>query len=522
MTLASNTERLVFFGDSLSDHGRIFGLTSQVLKVPVPPASAGYAGWFSNGEVQSGYTTDLLNLEADYYAAGGARARGSRTIGEYIEAFGQPDILRPGPLPQDVLDTDTFLGGQVGSYLADLGSSPAKPGTAAVFFFGVNDYNNLDPEDPPTEDEAVRFVGEVLGSIMNGARAVAAAGVEQVILYNLPDPTFFPIELIYEPEIIDLGQRLVAAHNAGLAGVAGLLRAGGVDAEIVDIHRIGGEIAADPRTFGLLPQYLDAPKLLGIGSAPIWDPVADTWMIPENPAVADVDPARLAFFDLLHPTTATHGVLGAFAAESLRSEVRFEGDHDDFVFTGKGRDLVLAGGGDDKVFTAAGADVVLAGRGHDFVAGWSGADILAGGAGRDTLFGGSGSDVIAGSDGADLQSGGSGRDLLVDGLGRDVLRGGCGGDAFLYTEAAALGGDNPTDGGRFRGGSGGDTLYLVLSAEIRADVQAELAAGRNQQLDSIGVVTRSIEKYVFLEPGTDLDVIDTGARLEEADVWGFV
>jgi len=51
MTLASEIERLIYFGDSLSDRGEFWDLSEQVLKVAVPPASEGYAGWFSNGEV---------------------------------------------------------------------------------------------------------------------------------------------------------------------------------------------------------------------------------------------------------------------------------------------------------------------------------------------------------------------------------------------------------------------------------------------------------------------------------------
>ena len=65
--------------------------------------------------------------------------------------------------------------------------------------------------------------------------------------------------------------------------------------------------------------------------------------------------------------------------------------------------------------------------------------------------------MVAGSDGDDVQTGGAGRDLLVDGLGFDLLRGDGGRDAFLYTEAALIGGSNALDGGCFSGGVGRDT-----------------------------------------------------------------
>ena len=50
MALETAPSRIVYFGDSLSDRGALHDVTSRVLTVPVPPESAGYVGWFSNGE----------------------------------------------------------------------------------------------------------------------------------------------------------------------------------------------------------------------------------------------------------------------------------------------------------------------------------------------------------------------------------------------------------------------------------------------------------------------------------------
>ena len=131
--------------------------------------------------------------------------------------------------------------------------------------------------------------------------------------------------------------------------------------------------------------------------------------------------------------------------------------------------------------------------------------------------------MVAGSDGNDLQAGGGGSDLLVDGLGRDLLYGGAERDAFLYSEATRTGGSNAEDGGVFLGGSGVDTLYLALGDATRAAVEAELNPDASHQcLASIDVVTRSIERYVFVDPADPAASIVTAARLEEADLWGIV
>ena len=509
-------ERLLFFGDSLSDSGNAFALSGAVLKVAIPPASAGYAGWFSNGPVQSEVTADLLGASLDNFAVGGARAIGSRTVAEYLaqNGYDTPDILAPDPDPA-ALATDTYLGGQLGRYLAGAAAHPPAAGTAAAIWIGANDYNNLPPDASP--ELVAQTITGVVGNTILAAGAIAATGVGRILVYNLPEPAFLPVPL---PDGFD---QVVAAHNAGLARGVALLGAGNVDAAIVDMHRMSVEIDSDPRAFGLDPGLMDQPLRLGIASQPAWDAAAQDWVIPANPVVAGVDPDRVAFMDFLHPSSATHGVLGSFAAASIGGNPVFGGSGDETIRTRWHDDLVLAGAGDDRVTTKMGPDIVLAGLGDDFVWAGPGRDIVVGGAGDDRLRGGAGADVIAGSDGADVAGGGAGRDLLIDGLGHDLVRAGAGDDAILYTEAARLGGSNPDDGGFFDGGCGFDTLYLALGDATRAAVEAELRDGRAaQSLEAIGVTTRSVEAYVFVDPDDPAAGILTGARLAEADLWGLV
>ncbi|MFO1208478.1 MAG: SGNH/GDSL hydrolase family protein [Amaricoccus sp.] len=505
--------KLLVFGDSLSDLGAAYELSGAVIKVPIPPASAGYNGWFSNGLIQSGVTADLLGLDAEGYAVGGAKAVGSRTVAQYLAESGydKPGILLPNPDPA-ALATDTYLRGQVARYVAHALVEPPESDSTAAIWIGANDYNGL-PADA-TPELVGQTIIEVVGNTVAAATAIAQTGVEHILLYNLPGPDFLPVTL--PPAFA----QVVALHNAALAKGAAALASQGIDAEIVDMNRIAGEITADPRTFGLNPAYMDQPMLLGIGSQPTWD--GQNWVIPANPAVAGVDPDRIAFTDFLHPSSATHGVLGAFAAASVTDNQVFLGDGDDVRRTGPAADLVLAGAGNDRIFSQGGGDIVLAGTGNDKVFGGTGRDIIAGGAGNDRVHGGAGNDVVAGSDGNDVQTGGGGRDLLVDGLGHDFLHGGSGRDAFLYIEASSLGGSNPDDGGRFVGGSGYDTLYLALDDATRALVEAELHRGSSQRLEAIGVTTRSIEHYVFVDPDDPAAQIATGARLHEADLWGIV
>ena len=430
------------------------------------------------------------------------------------------------PRPR-TLAFDTNLGGQVGRFLADAAADGPVPGTAAAFFIGFNDYGNFQPSSPATaEAEAAAFVAAVLAQTIGAAATVGAAGVGTILLYNLPGLSFFPTASVLTPEQVALADAVIGAHNAGLEQGAALLRQGGLAVEVVDMHRIAEELVDDPSAFGLLSELIRAPKLLGSAANPTLVLDADgqpAAFIPENPAVAGVDLDRLMFFDLVHPTAATHGVLGVFAAESLTSATHLLGDGDDAVRGGRADDLVLAGGGDDRVRGGSGDDVVLAGLGNDRVAAGQGDDIVAGGAGRDGLDGGNGDDVVAGSGGADLALGGNGDDLMVDGLGWDILLGERGDDAFLYVEATLLGGGNAANGGVFHGGRGRDTLYLAVTEEVRAQVAADLVEGAASQcLAPIGVVTHGIEDFVFVDPSDPAAGIASAARAAEADLWGIV
>jgi phospholipase/lecithinase/hemolysin len=512
----SRPDKLLVFGDSLSDSGIFYELSAAVLKVPVPPDSAGYNGWFSNGLVQSEVAAGLLGADLDNFAIGAARAIGSRTVQQYLDLNGYdtPEIMLPNPDPV-ALATDTYFNAQVGRYLASAAAHPPKAGTAASIWIGANDYNNI-PSDA-TPELVAKTIADVVGNTIAAAAAIAQTGVEHVYIYNLPEPDFLPIPV--DPAFT----QIVALHNGGLAEGVEYLQSLGVEAEIVDMNRMSVEIDSDPRTFGLNPAYMNLPLILGVASQPTWVESTQNWYLPPNPLVANVDPDRVAFMDYLHPSSAMHGVLGSFAAASIAGSPIFGDASNEVIASGRCDDLILAGAGNDLVYSRGGADTVFAGLGDDFVWAGSGRDIVAGGAGNDVVHGGAGADVVAGSDGDDFQFGGKGCDLMVDGLGYDRIWGGKGSDAFLYTQASFLGGDNETDGGRFYGGRGIDTLYLALDDTTEAAVRAELKHGRaSQHLDAIDVTTHSIERYVFVDPDDPASGIHTGARLAEADLWGIV
>lgn len=519
--------RIYFFGDSLTDQGRMHDLSAATAVATIPVTGAGYTGAFSNGPVHAEVLAGLLGAEAANYAVGGAKAVGVQTVEDYLtpRLGGQIpglDIFRDDADPA-ALATDINLGGQVGAFVGDvLGGAAPPPGAAAAFLVGANDYSEFRPTSPETAlAEATALVQAVVGNTIASAAAAVQRGVETVVLYTMPNFRFFPLAGLQTEELLALGDQLIAAHNAGLAqGGKAALEAMGATVEVVALDRMSAEIMADPETFGLDAALFRAPLLLGTGGNPrlVEGPGGEVAAVfAPNPAVAGVDPERVAFIDFAHPGESVHATWGAFGAASLTSETFLMGAGDDRVVGTRGADLVLAGAGDDAISGLAGADVVLAGLGDDRVGGGAGADILSGGAGDDVLCGGCGADVLAGGPGDDRAYGGRGSDALIAAGGFDLLFGGRGDDVFILAQGAA-------EGGRMAGGAGADTLYLVVDAATRAAVEAEWSAGANRQkLDAVGLETSGIETLVFLDPDSDwvLDVA-TPAPLDQAALWGLL
>ncbi len=527
----SESDRIVFFGDSLTDDGTVFDITSQILSIPFPLASAGYAGVFSNGPVYSQSLPALLGVtEVENYAVGGARALGSRPISQLGSENLFAPLLLPGADPA-LLSFDINLGAQVGRFLAEEAADPFEGPfegqTTAAILIGPNDFRAIANSAPDTAVlEGLALVGRVSAATVGAAVTLAAEGdVDRIVLYTFPDATFFPFGQALDPALQPLADGLFEAHAAAIKLGAFALELAGIDTEVVDLDEIGDEISADMQTFGFLAS---GPVLLGSASDPMIAPDG-TFFFPVNPAVAGLDEDQVRFYDAIHPTTALHGIFAAYSASVLEDGTRFLDDGNDFSLGSRGDDFVLAKAGDDMLFLRGGDDTALAGLGDDRVSGQDGSDILAGGSGNDTLWGGDGADVLAGNLGDDLLVGGDGADALIDGLGADRAFGGDGDDAFFYAEASLIGGVTGADADAFFGGGGLDTLFLAVSETNRAAAEAEIAGGAGPlgtyQFEALNLTLEGFEAVLLVDRTAfgDAPVApELQAALDEADLWSLV
>ncbi|MEM8699135.1 MAG: SGNH/GDSL hydrolase family protein [Pseudomonadota bacterium] len=531
MTAISPFSRIIYFGDSLTDSGTIFDLTSEVLTIPVPPAELGYDGQFSNGDVYADIAPALLGTNVENFGVGGARAIGTIPLAGFFPGNSQaPDGFNPfvAVPTDDQLSFDINLNAQVDRFLASEAARGAPiPGSAASFLIGLNDLNNFAPTSTDTDiivQEALALSGTILFETLSNAFQVAFAGVETIILNTLPGATFFPSSAFVSPEQIALGEQIIPLYNFNLDLAVQVLQGSGIDARLVDLAALAAEIEADPTSFGFVADFAES-IFLGFGSDPaiLSDGVGGFFpAFPSNTTQPDLDADQIAFIDLLHPTTATHGIIGAFQAEALTNEVIFGTASADTISSGAGDDLLFGSGGNDLLRGGFNDDILLGGLGNDDLRGFIGNDIANGGSGNDIVRGQDGDDIVAGGEGDDRVLAGRGDDVLIDGLGSDRLIGLDGDDAFLYTEAVLLGGTTGTDSDLFKGGLGTDTLFLVLSDATEAAVMAEVVDGaRAQDLTTLGLTTDSIENIVFLDSREDLTTLGF-TRLEEADLWGLV
>jgi Ca2+-binding RTX toxin-like protein len=529
-------DKIYAVGDSLSDSGGIFELSSEVLALvaaagidtdglqPIP-ISPPYAGKFSNGPVLPEITAELLGATLINFSFGGAQAIGHLPFGVIAGSVIPDEVLAaiaalpPGeraPI-EAVFAHDINLSGQVADLVAATSAQPPSAHSALVSLIGLNDLRGLvatfDPNNPLP---LLKVIDGVVQANLDVAHTAFDHGIGTVIFETLPAPSFFPVANELPPLLQAIGDAAVDVVNLGLQAGALALHLQGHDVRVVDLARMADEISADPGTFGFLS--LDEPTLLSDGHGV---------QFAFNPAAPPVE--QTGFFDSIHMTTNLHGVLAAFSAESLTSHTDFRGGGNDFIIGRSGDDLVLAGAGNDQARLGGGNDIFFGGLGDDVADGGPGSDLIAGGSGNDRLSGGPGSDVLAGGAGNDWLDGGPGDDALIDGLGSDRLSGDAGNDWFFATQAQLLGGSG-TDIDRFDGGAGFDTLALLLDpatlAVEQADVAANFVPGHPFTFSSMDLTITGIERIVLTTQFGFADVPrpggELGERLHEADLFGLV
>ena len=275
-------DQTVFFGDSLTDSGYYNPL--------LPAASRAVTGKFTTnpGWVWAEYVGDHFGTNAapngngqtgDNYAAGGARIQASS-----VSALGAAPSVTS----------------QVNTYLAANGGQ-ANPNALYTVWGGANDL--LAAATAPAQAQAI--IGSAVTAQVGAVGALQAAGARYVMVPTIPDVGITPRFRAGGAVAMAQGTAAATAYNTALFNG---LQAAGLRVIPVDTFHILQEVVADPGTYGF-------SNVTGTACNP-------ALALPAcNPTslVAANAPNTYVFADGIHPTTATHQILGQYAISLLEA-----------------------------------------------------------------------------------------------------------------------------------------------------------------------------------------------------------
>lgn len=210
--------RIVMFGDSLSDTGKMYSKMRGYL----PSSPPYYEGRFSNGPVWlEQLTKQFPGLTIANEAEGGA------TAVAYNKISWNPKYQVINNLDYEVtqfLQKDSF-----------------KPDDLVILWVGANDYLAYGWN---TEQDAKR----VRDAISDAANRMVLNGAKQILLFNLPDLGQNPSAR--SQKVVEAVSHVSAYHNKLLLNLARQLAPTGM-VKLFEIDKQFAEMLRDPQNFGL-------------------------------------------------------------------------------------------------------------------------------------------------------------------------------------------------------------------------------------------------------------------------------
>jgi phospholipase/lecithinase/hemolysin len=288
---AQKIQKIVFFGDSLSDSGNNYIFTGQSTRRPFPLESTfSYdigGHHYSNGATWAEQVSSALHL----LNSGKPSLRNSGVFTNY--AVGEARS-RPGSPIFPNFDLTT----QVDDFLADFGGkAPAQ--TLFVIWIGgtdIQDALNALSVDPSGATSTV-ILEDALAAIGTNIETLYGAGAREFLIVSVPDLGKSPLARYLgtheNPLIPLLASQLTGEFDLGLeAGTAPFAGLPGMKYfQFFDVNVLLDEAIASPGSFGLTD-------------------VVDSCTVPFVTAHAIcTDPGSYLFWDGTHPTTAGHAIV---------------------------------------------------------------------------------------------------------------------------------------------------------------------------------------------------------------------
>ena len=287
---ATPFKSIVAFGDSLTDVGNVFSLTSSnPLYHPDPPPELGYVnGRLTNGNNWVDDVASLLGLPdpqaslngGTNYAYAGAKS-GLGTNARF------PSPTYP---PNPSLNVDR-VGTQIDSYIVAHASFQSDQ--LVLLWAGANDLRDVvGPADILT----------VVNNLDGEIRTLAAAGAATIVVPNQLDLSLAPF---FSSNPVQQQQALlvVTTFNTLLAARLQALRSD----PTLDVNIIGVDM------FGLSHEVVANPGAFGFTN--ITDPVVT--FVPPNTFTIASNPNGYLFQDLIHPTAQFHQLIAGAVVDAI-------------------------------------------------------------------------------------------------------------------------------------------------------------------------------------------------------------
>lgn len=254
-------------GDSLSDTGNVFDASFGL----VPESPPYWRGRFSNGRVWADRVRGAFKRAGapdGNHAWGGAKARTDRD--------GIPDLA---------LQRLQYL-------RVDEDRRGERP-LLAIWAGGNDILQNLG-------DPQIRRVGRrAADSVARSARSLARSGVDDFLIFNLPDLGKIPRNLERGPAAVKAASRGTRAYNNRLDRRIRELREDGLTVRRVNAYRFFDELVADPEAFGL-------------------EDVVTPCIGSDDSVCSRRESRERAFFDSIHPNSVVHRRIAEIALEQIR------------------------------------------------------------------------------------------------------------------------------------------------------------------------------------------------------------
>lgn len=268
-------ERIVAFGDSLSDTGNAYNESLWTF----PNHGGWLLGRFSNGPVWTEYLARAAGLNLSTWANGGAQVKHSNIV-----VNGLSDQV------------DSFV-----RYLDGVDYDPSR--TLFTVWIGANDFMGTSRNDPG-------FVHETMRAQRNAMKKLSAFGAKHIVMLNLPDVSRVP-------NFRDAGDKAATLHDMVRLYndllpefVESFQKETGTAVVLVDVASLFDEVTDDPKRFGMTNARTSCLALL-----PGANPFSTYATFPSQRE--DCDQHRFVFWDLVHPTTRVHEIVGGHVLDQL-------------------------------------------------------------------------------------------------------------------------------------------------------------------------------------------------------------